>query len=38
MITLNDTMTHCYTGHTNDRRNVGFTHKSAYVYYAINLV
>lgn len=38
MITLNNTVTHGYTGHTNDRRNVTFTDKSAYVYYAINLV
>lgn len=37
MITLNNTVTHCYTGHTNDRRNVSFTDKSAYAYYAINL-
>lgn len=37
MITLNNTVTHCYTGHTNDRRNVAFSDKSGYVYYAINL-
>lgn len=37
MITLNNTVSHCFTGHTNDRRNVSFSDKSAYVYYAINL-
>lgn len=37
MITLNDTITHCYTGHTNDRRNVSFKNNAGYQYYAINL-
>ncbi len=37
MITLNNTVSHCYTGHTNDRKNVSFKNKSAYAYYAINL-
>lgn len=37
MITLNDTVTHCYSGHTNDRRNVSFQNNASYQYYAIKL-
>ncbi len=35
MITLNDTVTHRYTGHTNDRRDYVFSVNSAYEYYVI---
>lgn len=38
MITLNNGVSHCYTGHTNDRNNVSFSNKAGYTYYAINLV
>jgi RNA polymerase sigma-70 factor (ECF subfamily) len=34
MITLNDTVTHRYTAHTNDRRDYGFT-STSYTYYTI---
>ena len=37
MITLNNTVTHCYTAHTNDRDNATFSNSSSYAYYAINL-
>lgn len=35
LCTLNDTVSHRYTGHTNDRNNSKFS--SADAYYAINL-
>lgn len=35
LITLNDTVTHRFTGHTNDRYNVAFTHQSGYAYYML---
>jgi RNA polymerase sigma-70 factor (ECF subfamily) len=35
MITLNDTVTHRYTGHTNDRRDYAFSDSSGYLYYTI---
>ena len=35
LITLNDTVTHKYTGHTNDRYNVTFTNQSGYAYYML---
>lgn len=35
MITLNDTVTHRYTGHTNDRHNFSFNHVNGYQYYTI---
>ena len=35
MITLNDTVTHRYTGHTNDRKGVEFYDEAGYQYYAI---
>lgn len=37
MITLNDTVTHRYSAHTNDRHNVVFQDKSGYEYYRINM-
>lgn len=37
LITLNDTVTHRYTGHTNDRHNVIFKDTSGWVYYAVNM-
>lgn len=36
MITLNDTITHRYTGHTNDRKDRVFSDVSSYQYYTIN--
>ncbi len=35
MITLNDTVTHRFTGHTNDRKDYVFSNNSAYQYYTI---
>lgn len=35
LITLNDTVTHRFTGHTNDRNNYQFTNTSGYSYYII---
>ena len=35
MITLNDTVTHRYTGHTNDRHHYEFDHVNGYQYYTI---
>ncbi|HZK28579.1 MAG TPA: amidase domain-containing protein [Thermoclostridium sp.] len=35
MITLNDTVVHRFTAHTNDRRNYVFNNNSAYQYYTI---
>lgn len=35
LITLNDTVTHRFTGHTNDRYNVTFTNQSGYAYYML---
>lgn len=35
LITLNDTVTHRYTGHTNDRHNTVFTNVSGYEYYML---
>lgn len=35
MITFNDTVTHRFTGHTNDRRNSVFGDSSAYQYFTI---
>lgn len=35
MITLNDTVTHRYTGHTNDKKGVEFYDVAGYQYYAI---
>lgn len=35
MVTLNDTVTHRFTGHTNDRRDYAFSNTSGYLYYTI---
>jgi len=35
MVTLNDTVTHRYTGHTNDRKDYAFSNVSGYLYYTI---
>lgn len=35
LITLNDTVTHRYTGHTNDRYHVQFSNSSSFVYYML---
>lgn len=35
LITLNDTVTHRYTGHTNDRHDVNFADQSEYAYYML---
>jgi RNA polymerase sigma-70 factor (ECF subfamily) len=35
LITLNDTVTHRFTAHTNDRYNYQFSSSSSYVYYTI---
>ncbi len=35
MVTLNDTVTHRYSGHTRDRKNYQFYDNSDYQYYTI---